>query len=101
MKSKEGFVWRKEKNRAIYIYIYIHTHPLRKVCKSDAQTPQCDTAMSTSVSCQRFGVKACRVRAEVAELASQPEKLSSSCLLSLLLLSSSITGALSDRAMYR
>ncbi len=52
------------------------THPLRILCKSEAQTPQCDISMSTSVSCQDFGVKAWWVRGEVAEVASQPRNTS-------------------------
>lgn len=56
------------------------THPLRILCKSEAQTPQWDISMSTSVSSQGFGVKAWWVRGEVAEVASQPWNIS--CLLS-------------------
>lgn len=53
------------------------THPLRILCKSEAQTPQWDISMSRSVSSQGFGVKVWWVRGEVAEVASQPESLSS------------------------
>lgn len=52
------------------------THPLRKVCKSEAQTPQWVILMSTSVSSKGLGVKAWWVRGDVAEVASQPWKTS-------------------------
>ena len=52
------------------------THPLCILCKSEAQTPQWDISMSTSVSSQGFGVKAWWVKGEVAEVASQPKNMS-------------------------
>ena len=73
-------VWSVQKEEGESVWLRIDaglgllTQPLRRVCMSEAQTPQCEIWMSTSVSSHSFGLKAWNSIGEVASVANQPWK---------------------------